>query len=89
MAIELIQKSVSFFIGKKADYVIDERVFGAKIGLTASILGCWHIKLTRPFMDGKVSYQTCLHCGARKPFNSKTLKNYGGGYYYSPVIKSI
>lgn len=51
-----------------------KRGFGKKIGLIASLFGCWHRKLSRPFTIDKQSYRTCLKCGARKHFNTKTLE---------------
>lgn len=63
--------------------------FGKKIGLAAAIFGCWHIKLSRPFTNGKrVSYVTCIRCGARKRFNPDTFATYGA-FYYPPKISKL
>jgi hypothetical protein len=66
---------------------IDERVFGAKVGIFAKLFGCEHKNISRPFTAGGTSYRTCLQCGARKQFNLDTLETYGS-FYYPPVVKS-
>ena len=58
-------------------------VFGSKIGWMATVFGCWHRKLSRPFTRGKNSYRVCLQCGARKPFNPETMTT-ARGFYYPP-----
>jgi len=62
-----------------------EETFGHKIGLLAKIFGCWHSKLSRPFSNRSGSYRACLHCGARKPFDTQTLKTFGS-FYYPPIV---
>ncbi len=59
--------------------------FGNKIGIVGKIFGCWHNKLTRPFTNRSGSYRACLHCGARKPFDTQTLKTFGS-FYYPPIV---
>ena len=59
--------------------------FGKKIGLINKILGCWHPYLSRPFSNRGGSYRSCLHCGARKKFNTETLET-KGPFYYPPTI---
>lgn len=66
---------------------IDERVFGAKVGIFAKLFGCEHKNISRPFTAGGTSYRTCLQCGARKQFNSETLETYGS-FYYPPIVRS-
>ncbi len=88
MAIALLQKSFQILEKKLQKNQIDNRVFGEKIGLAASLFGCWHNKITRPFMEGKIGYRTCLNCGARKPFDTETLQT-AGKFYYPPVVKCI
>lgn len=52
-----------------------EGEFGGKIGLFGKLFGCWHKRLSRPFTKRNVSYRACLHCGARRRFNTHTLEN--------------
>jgi hypothetical protein len=65
---------------------IDHFVFGQKVGLFAKLFGCWHNNISRPFVQGKTAYRSCLQCGARKQFNPQTLKTYGS-FYFPPVVK--
>jgi len=59
--------------------------FGGKIGLFGKLFGCWHKKLSRPFTNRNSSYRACLDCGARKRFDTETLKTFGS-FYYPPVV---
>ena len=65
---------------------IDSFVFGRKLGLMTKLFGCWHDNISRPFVQGKTAYRSCLQCGARKQFNPETLETHGN-YYFPPVIK--
>lgn len=67
---------------------VEPEVFGEKVGLFASLFGCWHKRVTRPFAEGKVSYCACLECGARKPFDAETLKS-ERKFYYPPIVKRV
>lgn len=60
-----------------------EEVFGQRIGFFARLFGCWHFRLSRPMTIGKESYRVCAKCGARRRFDTETLKNVGS-YYYPP-----
>lgn len=62
--------------------------FGEKIGLIGKLFGCWHTNLSRPFTNRKASYRACLNCGARKKFDTKTLKTVGPFYYPPDVVYS-
>ena len=62
----------------------DEKVFGKKLGLLSRIVGCSHRDLSRPFVEEGIGYKTCLNCGARSPFDSKTFKT-DGKFYAAPV----
>ena len=66
---------------------IDERVFGAKVGVFDKIFGCDHKDISRPFTVEGIGYRTCLQCGARKQFDSETLETYGS-FYYPPIVRS-
>jgi hypothetical protein len=59
--------------------------FGAKIGIFGKVFGCWHKHLSRPFTSVKESYRVCLDCGARKHFDTETLKTFGS-FHYPPAI---
>lgn len=60
-------------------------VFGEKIGLIGKMFGCWHKELSRPFTNVRESYRVCLDCGARKHFDTETLKTFGP-FYYPPTV---
>ena len=60
-------------------------VFGDRIGIFGKVFGCWHSELSRPFTSVNESYRVCLDCGARKQFDTRTLKTFGP-FYYPPSI---
>ena len=72
---------------KIADSIVNNQneTFGGKIGLLAQLFGCWHQQISRPFTIGNASYQACLHCGARRAFDTQTLKIYGS-FHYPPAV---
>ena len=76
--------------GQIAEAIIDKTdgAFGERIGLLGKLFGCWHKELSRPFTNRRSSYRACLHCGARKKFNTETLKT-SGPFYYPPAVSSI
>jgi len=61
--------------------------FGDKIGIVASVFGCWHKRLTRPISDKNNAYRACLDCGARRKFDPYEFKT-SGPFYYPPIVKS-
>ena len=61
--------------------------FGEKIGLMASMFGCWHKRLTRPISDKNSSYRACIDCGARKRFDTQDFRSLGP-FYYPPIVAS-
>ena len=65
---------------------LDEKVFGKKLGLVSRILGCQHRRLTRPIGSGGTAYLSCIECGARKHFNTKTLET-SKTFYCPPAIQ--
>ena len=65
----------------------DEKVFGKRLGLLSRIVGCSHRNLSRPFVEGGIGYKTCLNCGARSPFDSKTFTT--NGKFYSAPVKRV
>lgn len=88
MAIAIFQKSFQSLIRTRESAPIDSRVFGSKIGLTASLFGCWHEKVSRPFSEGKSAYRACLECGARQFFDTETLQT-KDKFYYPPIIRNV
>lgn len=62
-----------------------EQPFGQKIGLMASVFGCWHKNMSRPFVEKKATYRTCLDCGARRAFDPENLRT-AGPFYYPPTV---
>lgn len=58
-----------------------EPQYGRKVGLLSLLFGCHHSELGRPFTIHKNSYRACVRCGARRPFNTKTLETYGRFYF--------
>lgn len=62
--------------------------FGNKIGVFGKLFGCWHKQLSRPFTNRNASYRACLNCGARKAFDTNTLKTVGP-FYYPPAVTFI
>lgn len=58
---------------------------GRKIGFFASLFGCWHKRLTRPFTTNKDTYMACLECGARKKVDPQNFKA-SRAFYYPPSV---
>jgi hypothetical protein len=72
---------------KFKETMLDEKVFGKKLGMVSRLLGCQHRRLTRPFGSGGSAYMSCLECGARKHFNPETLKT-SRSFYSAPAIEA-
>jgi hypothetical protein len=64
---------------------VDRRVFGERVGFLGKFFGCWHEEMSRPFSHEKVAYRSCLKCGSRKQFDSKTLETFGA-FYFPPTV---
>jgi hypothetical protein len=79
----------AFEQNKIAESIINrtDGAFGKRIGIVGKVFGCWHNSLSRPFTNQSGSYRACLNCGARKPFDSKTLKTFGS-FYYPPIVST-
>lgn len=63
--------------------------FGKRVDILTRVFGCWHRKgLSRPFFDSemKQAYRVCLQCGARRRFDTESLKTIGS--FYFPSAKS-
>ena len=76
--------------GRIAEAIINrtDGAFGQRIGLMGKLFGCWHIGLSRPFTNRHASYRACLRCGARKKFDTTTLRT-SGPFYYPPAVSFI
>lgn len=66
---------------------LDPKVFGEEFGLAASLFGCWHDNLSRPFGQAQKTYRSCLKCGARTPFDTETFETQGK-FYYPPITRA-
>jgi hypothetical protein len=90
MATALLLNKFQRLIYKKKKWKneVDQFVFGQKMGLMTKLFGCWHENISRPFVQGRTSYRSCLNCGARRQFNPETLQTYGK-FYFPPVVKEI
>jgi hypothetical protein len=51
------------------------------------IFGCWHSEMSRPFSSDGQAYRTCLSCGARRQFNTRSWRTEGDFYYRLPTSK--
>jgi hypothetical protein len=51
------------------------------------IFGCWHSEMSRPFSGDGLAYRTCLSCGARRQFNTRSWETEGDFYYRLPTSK--
>ncbi|CAN5563840.1 hypothetical protein BH10ACI1_BH10ACI1_10820 [soil metagenome] len=67
---------------------VDRRIFGDKVGIFGKLFGCWHENISRPFVQNATAYRSCLECGARKQFDTETLKTHGA-FYYPPIVRKI
>ena len=47
----------------------------------ASIFGCWHRQVSRPFTRQGQTFRSCLSCGARKRFDLDTWETSGHFYH--------
>lgn len=49
------------------------------------LLGCWHLRMSRPFTHGRDSYCVCLRCGRHRAFDVQDWRSIGR--YYSPSVE--
>ena len=66
--------------------VVNEQVFGKKLGLMTRLFGCQHTNISRPFSLGRSGYRACISCGARRQFDPRTLQT-TGAFYAAPPSK--
>ncbi len=76
-----VQTNTSNLLESEAE--VDMQVFGEKVGILVTLFGCGHRNLSRPFSHKRTAYRACLQCGARRQFDTQTLKTFGG-FYNSP-----
>ncbi len=60
---------------------------GRRLSIAATLFGCWHGNLSRPITVEGETYRTCLGCGARRRFDSESMKPIGP--YYFPVAGDL
>lgn len=83
MTIPFWIKGIEFLFKKSTNEEINSQIYRKKVSLFSRIFRCWHGRLSRPFVEGKSVYRSCLKCGARRLYDPKTFQNYGGFYYPS------
>lgn len=49
--------------------------------LLASVFGCWHRDVSRPFTRQGQTYRSCVDCGAHRRFDLRTWEDRGGFFY--------
>jgi len=60
---------------------------GNKIGFFSKVFGCWHKRLGRPVTRNRVTFRSCIECGARKKFDMERFQTMGP-FYYPPTVKT-
>ena len=58
-----------------------KETFAKPVGFMASLFGCWHPQVSRPFTTVDESYRVCVECGAHRKFNPVTLETTGRFYF--------
>ncbi len=53
------------------------------------IIGCWHMKLTRPITHGSETYRACVRCGMRRTFDLTRWSSTGKFYMPGPDRTSM
>lgn len=65
----------------------NESPLGKRIGIFGKLFGCWHKRLTRPVTRDRVTFRSCLECGARRNFDMERFKT-TGPFYFPPTVKA-
>ena len=60
---------------------------GNKIGLFSKVFGCWHKRLSRPVTRDRVTFRSCIECGARRRFDMERYQTMGP-FYYPPTVNT-
>jgi hypothetical protein len=64
-----------------------EDPIGEKIGFFGSLFGCWHKRMSRPVTRNRVTFRSCIDCGARRKFDVERFQTMGP-FYYPPTVKA-
>jgi hypothetical protein len=64
-----------------------EDPIGEKIGFFGKLFGCWHKRLTRPVTRNRVTFRSCIDCGARRKFDMERFQTMGP-FFYPPTVKA-
>jgi hypothetical protein len=65
----------------------NEHPIGEKIGFFGKLFGCWHKRLSRPVTRNRVTFRSCIDCGARRKFDMERFQTLGP-FYYPPTVKA-
>lgn len=60
---------------------------GNKIGFFGKVFGCWHKRLSRPVTRDRVTFRSCIECGARRRFDMERYQTMGP-FYYPPTVNT-
>ncbi|MGH9947724.1 MAG: hypothetical protein ACRD6X_11025 [Pyrinomonadaceae bacterium] len=72
-----------------ADSLVEEsgNSLGEKIGVFGKLFGCWHKRLSRPVTRDRVTFRSCIDCGARRKFDMERFQTMGP-FYYPPTVNA-
>lgn len=62
----------------------ENEMFGENQSIIERILGCWHLKMSRPITTENVTYRYCIKCGLRRNYDLANFRSVGT--YYSPKV---
>jgi hypothetical protein len=65
----------------------NENSIGDKIGIFVRWFGCWHKRLGRPVTRDRVTFRSCIECGARRRFDTERFQSLGP-FYYPPTVNA-
>ena len=65
-------------------FEIDPKYGKYVVYLVSRLWSCWHLRVSRPFTNGKETYQSCLRCGMHRRFDPQRWKS-SGHFYAAPV----
>lgn len=70
-----------------ADALVTEsdHALGEKIGFFGMLFGCWHKRMSRPVTRNRVTFRSCIDCGARRKFDMEKFRT-TGPFYYPPTV---
>lgn len=88
MTIPFWLKNFQLVFNENKNEEIMPQIKGKKVSLFSRFFRCWHGRLSRPFVEGKLVYRSCVKCGARRPYDPKTLRCYSSFYYPSVNLEN-